>query len=114
MSSITPYVPIYRERVVELAAELFTTPTVLKWPLVVAINFKCGDALPRGDLLRITPDEITHALLLGVATRIRAGAKAGELQQWRRMLLSVPCTFRRLDSEDDKYAEVAKLRQVFM
>ena len=52
ISSITPYVPLYRSRVEELAAELFANPEVLRWPLVVAINFDKGSALPRGLFLK--------------------------------------------------------------
>ena len=115
LRSISPMVPLYRERVEDLAADQFDRPGA-QWSsmsMTVAITFQAGDNLPKGSLLRVTPDEITHAVVLAVAKRIRSEAPKEELDQWRRMLLSVPCTFRRLDSMDEKFSEQARIRQRF-
>ena len=61
-----------------------------------------------GDLARITPDEIATPLLLAVAKDIRAGASEDRKSDWLKMMLSVPCTFRRLDEDDAKFAELAR------
>ena len=61
-----------------------------------------------GDLVRITPDEIAHALLLAIAKDIQAGASDDRKSEWLKMLLSVPCTFKRLDEDDAKFAELAR------
>ena len=45
MTSITPHVPLYRERVQALSQEIFKTPGVMKWPMVVTINFVGGAML---------------------------------------------------------------------
>ena len=107
--STTPHVPISKARVLEQSTTL--QPDVpLKPPLVVAVNFQKGADLPRGNLIRVSADELVHALLFRVADRIKCGAEASELEQWRRVLLSVPCTFRTSETEDDMFALSASFR----
>jgi len=90
LRSLTPGIPLSRERVWELANFMFQDgPTALKKPIGVTVS--SADFLveaQRGSLLMITPEEKAHAILLKVAEDTRQGAKRSK--QWKLVLLSVP------------------------
>ena len=111
LRSLTPWIPLYRTRTIELAAEIFPSPGLMPTPISVVATFTRGEDIPKGDLLRLSPDEISHAVLHRVASRIQADASKEELAAWKRMLLSCPCTFRRIDNQEDQLTEAARLRQ---
>ena len=108
-----PCVPLYWERVLELADQL-PGPGLLKFKLTLLTNFDTPGELPKGGLLRLSPCEQIHAILHKVATRIRQKASKSELEQWLRTLLSTPATFIHITGEDAKYAEANSLRQDIM
>lgn len=108
-SSAIPFVPLYQTRVEEMASQL--TPTQLKHDIILCASFPRD--LPRGACFRVSPDEYPHAVIVKVSTAIRADASENELLQWKRVLLSTPCTFKRLDSSDLRYAEANSLRADF-
>ena len=90
--SCIPDVPMSKRRVTEFGSGL--KPGVrLDPPLVVAVTFDRAAHMPRGGLLRISPNEITDALLFKIVERLEAKASATELAEWERMLRSVPCIF---------------------
>ncbi len=109
--SVTPWIPLYKCRVDTLAEQLFATgPSPILEPFHVAITFDTSCNLPRGDLQRISPDEVGHAPIFALSRRIRQGAPASELLDWKRVLLSVPCVFQKYPNEDAKYAAATTLR----
>ena len=114
MMSATSHVPVTRARVFEFAASL-VAGSPLDPELVVHASFASGHDLPRGGLVRVSAEEPHHGLLFRVADRISNGADQAELQQWLRVLLSVPCCFKRLGaqrlgSEDAAFAEAISFR----
>ena len=108
MVSVTPFVPISKNRVLEQAAAL--SPGLISPPLVADASWAKGSALPRGSVLRVSPDELYHAVMFKVAQRINEKAPSGELRDWKRTLLSAPCCFKRFDSEDAKFAAANSIR----
>ena len=78
--------------------------------LVLCVEFPSVSELPRGSLVRLPPDETAHALVFKIAERIAAKAPTQELQQWKRVLLNTPATFKWLVSNDERYAEANSFR----
>ena len=85
-------------------------PACLKYTHVFLVCHVKGDSLPRGSLLRLSPDEYSHAVLIKLRTRILDGAEDHELRQWLRSLLSAPSVFKRLNGSDEIFAEANSLR----
>ena len=100
----------YLNRVLELGEVAFEKPCILKFPLVAALNFTDGEAIPKGGLVLVSPHELSHALIFRIASRLDDGADAAECSRWYRVLLSSPCTFQVLDSHDAKFAKANSLR----
>ena len=50
-----------------------------------------------------SPEEPLHAFFSHVASRIEAGAKQKELDQWKRVLLSSPGRLVKVDTHDEQY-----------
>ena len=104
LRSPLPFVRIYIERVMELAAVL--VPGLAKFSLVLHAAHSKGDAIASADLIRYSPDEHCHAVIFKVAERSQApDCTDEEKEAWLRMLLSFPTTFKRLDTKDEKFAE---------
>ena len=108
--SVTPYIPISESRVMELAASVHPKAGIFKYTITVAATFNNGASIPRGDVLRISPDEVAHAFIFRVAQRITANAPEAELTELLRTMLSMPVCFKRLDSDDKKLAEAYSIR----
>lgn len=106
--SVTPFVPITKSRVLRQAATL--TPGVFQPALVAHASWERAAQMPRGAILRVSPDELVHSLIFKVAERIEANASTSELDQWQRTLLSMPCCFKRFDTDDARYAESNSIR----
>ena len=62
-------------------------------------------------MMRLSPEEMQHALILKVAERIEAGADEAELLIWKRCLLSATGRFVRADTYDDQYVFVTSARR---
>lgn len=113
------YIPLYRERVLEYAASSLGSPNnvLSSSPLVLEMSFANAENIVFGDLQRISPCETIHALLHRVATRIRDGADVGEVDEWAKVILSYPTTFKRIKGDDaraiydNRTAEAMSLRQ---
>ena len=73
--SITPWIPLLRDRVEEYVANHYPTPMAFKTHLVFHNNFTDGAHLPKGGLERISPDVPSHALPKG-----QQGLKLGGCQ----------------------------------
>ena len=108
--SILSFVPLCRERVVELADTTLTDPHRASTITLLA-NFADGSQLPKGEIMRASPCEPCHALLHKFAGLILADAPASVLNDWLCVLLSYPCIFTQLKDDDEKIAEANSLRQ---
>jgi hypothetical protein len=114
-----PYVPLYRERVLEYADSMLDEPTSIlqQSPLVLHGSLPSGNSYKDAPSERLSPCEPVHALVYRVATRIKENAPESELVQWLRVILSFPTVFKGLKVvrdgtiDDAKYAEANSLRQ---
>lgn len=111
-SLLISMVPLYRERVIEYARNHLLSPNVLKHSIYLNTDFSSGEDLPRGSIMRLSPDVPVHALLFRVAEVIRAADSTPSVKQaWLRVLLSVPVVFVKRPDFDSQYAEVNSLRE---
>ena len=61
-----------------------------------------------GNVLTLSPEEFVHSLVFAVAECISEDAPADEFIQWQRTILSVPCTFKHLDTVTDSQTTSGK------
>ena len=92
-----------------------TWPLGVVRPLQETIDFRLDGTFPMkcGALMRISPEEPQHALILKVAERISAKAGDEEMAQWKLCLLSASGRFVRTDTFDDNYFWVTNARRRF-
>ena len=110
--SVTPFIPIIESRVQEAAEAL--EPGLAKFPVVVAASFPEASKMPKGAMLRLSPDEFAHAYIFKFAEIIKSNADGKTLNAWLRTILSFPCTFKRRDTTDSQYAEANSCRQDYL
>lgn len=101
LASPTPGVPLRKDRVMDLACHLFNLnpdwepgqPLAhlphLKSMIVVLVD--SAPEVAQHNLLRVSPEEIAHAVVFGCAREVAAGVPADRLARWRTVFLS--CCF---------------------
>jgi hypothetical protein len=111
LQSLTPNVAI-NVKAVETYMANYWQHGVAK-PLDQPIDLRLDGKFPmaRGSMMRLSPEEMQHALILKVAQRIEAGADDAELLVWRRCLLSATGRFVRADTFDEQYFWVTNSRR---
>jgi hypothetical protein len=84
---IVSHLPINKQKVASMAATRFAEPS---WPGTIVIAVRSGEnPLERkGALRRLSPPELSHALILAVARDVTEGKAKNVLERWRRILLS--------------------------
>ena len=70
--------------------------------------------MPRGGMIRLSPDEYAHAYVFRFAREIQATNSDDILNPWLQTVLSFPTDFKRRDSLDSQYAEANSCRQDIM
>ena len=111
MSSLTPNVSINMANVEKFIQNTWPAGTVK--PLAETIDFRAEFPLHLGCLTRLSPEEPQQALIIHVGRRIATGADEGELEKWRRILLSSTGRFVRAETWDDMYFWVTNARRRF-
>ena len=106
--SMLHHVPFYIDKIQEWGESL--QPGLLKHGLVLCADWSQGNALPKGGILRLSPDEWSHALVIRLASRITANAGKPEMLEWLRCLLSCPTTLKKIEQVDARFAEANGLR----
>jgi hypothetical protein len=111
LESLTPNVGINKKAVENYMQNYW--PTGVVKPLDQPIDLRLDGKFPisRGSLMRLSPEEMQHALILKVAQRINAGADEAELLAWKRCLLSATGRFVRADTYDEQYFFVTNSRR---
>jgi hypothetical protein len=111
LESLTPNVAINGKAVLQFMAN--TWPAGVVKPLAEPIDFRVDGQFPlkKGSLMRLSPEETQHALVLKIAERIEGGADAEELAAWKRCLLSASGRFVRAETFDDQYFWVTNARR---
>ena len=111
LESLTPNVAINKKAVENYMQNFW--PTGVVKPLDQPIDLRLDGKFPisRGSMMRLSPEEMQHALILKVAQRIDDGADDAELLVWRRCLLSATGRFVRADTYDEQYFFVTNSRR---
>jgi hypothetical protein len=111
LESLTPNVAI-NKKAVENYMQTYWQNGVAK-PLDQPIDLRLDGKFPmtRGSMMRLSPEEMQHALILKVAQRMEAGADEAELLVWKRCLLSATGRFVRADTYDEQYFFVTNSRR---
>jgi hypothetical protein len=111
LESLTPNVSI-NKKAVENYMKNYWQDGVVK-PLDMPIDLRLDGKFPisRGSMMRLSPEEMQHALILKVAQRINAGANEAELLEWSRCMLSATGRFMRADTYDEQYFCVTNSRR---
>lgn len=109
----TPGVPFNTQAVQDLKAYYFKSgPTRFPLTLEIALeNISVDVRKLHGELRRVSPEEVEHALLLAVSESIKEGADEAVLREWRAVLLSVPMHFVVLNGGDALYWRAVNLRE---
>ena len=105
LSTLTPNVAIDEDRVLDLMKSTWPDNRVhpINEPLDLLADAGVLGSAQLGNFVRVSADEIQHALIFKVAERIEARADAAELEQWQRVLLSSSGRILKLDSYDAQY-----------
>ena len=109
-SPLLPYVPMYRERVMEYATTTLKSPTRLK-EITLLNSMTHGDQYPTTTFTVISPLELPHALLASFAECIRTDADEAVLLEWIRIILSTQVAIRRMVDTDAQFVEHNSLRE---
>ena len=91
--SCMSFVPLYLEHVLKWSETI--EPGLLAHVLVFCVvpGFT-GSTIPKGHILRLSPDEWSHAVIFRVASRLNANCPVEEALAWKRTLLSAPCIWK--------------------
>ena len=101
--SPTPGVPLRCSAIESMSATRFAKPCIMD-VLHVAVPDKDYNPLEhKGALLRVSPEEITAAVLLAIARDIEDGVPDAVLKAWRNTVLSTTCTFKVLPDSTARY-----------
>ena len=110
----TPTVPVNKQRVIDLAVFLFPSDkaTHLEHGVHIAVSSPDFNVLGRrGSLTRVSPEEVSHAIVFKIHDLILKGASDEELLAWRKVTLSAPFVFELLTKDDALYFRAFTLRQ---
>ena len=100
--SPTPGVPLRGSAIEAMTATTFQEPAMCT--VHVAVPDKSWNPLEhKGALLRVSPEEITGAIIFAIERDIRDEKPDAILKSWRSTALSTTCVFKVLPSSTDRY-----------
>ncbi len=116
--SSTPKVPLSMKRLQAWKHQIFGTPPTPTHfhdrMAVFAVDSADFDmSSHKGRLMRLSPEEISHAVVAALAESVKAGATDGEIDMWLKVVLSTPCVFEIVGGGDGAahYWRAFELRQ---
>ena len=96
-------VPVNSKAVEKLMQHYFETPQALQHNIKVAVKAGEDPMEMRGNLDRISPEEMDHALLFRIHQRMESpDCSSDELDEWRNVLLSVTIEFVEITDTMDR------------
>ena len=103
MWSATPGVPLRVSAIELMAKTIFGRPTPLGTIHVAVPDHEYNPLERKGALLRVSPEEVTGAIVLAIARDIRNSESDEVLQAWKQIALSTTCVFKVMPSASDRY-----------
>jgi hypothetical protein len=110
MGSSQAGVPIRLAGVRELQSHYFFKPLPFPAPVVVAVTAGEDPMTVKGQLRRMSPDEMVHALWFQIAADIDSGVEDDRLKGWVTTCLTVSFEFKLLERDTDLFWEPVRLR----
>ena len=101
--SATPGVPLRVSAIEFMAKTTFGSPTPLGTVHVAVPDHDYNPLERKGALLRVSPEEVTGAIVLAIARDVRNSESDEVLQAWKQVALSTTCVFRLMPSASDRY-----------
>ena len=101
--SATPGVPLRVSAIELMAKTTFGSPTPLGTVHVAVPDHDYNPLERKGALLRVSPEEVTGAIVLAIARDVRNSESDEVLQAWKQVALSTTCVFRLMPSASDRY-----------
>ena len=109
--SATPGIPIRMAAVKEVTETTFLEPTPVESLSIGIPSHDYGVKSHKGALMRVSPEEMTSALIMAVARDITNQAPSDVLVKWRNMMLSTRCKFVVLPTPMDRYWHALRVRE---
>ena len=104
-------VPVNPASIVLLQSHYFERPSPFPEPIVIAVGTGDKPLEMKGRLERVSPEEMEHALILKIANRIDNGCPRQELEEWRKVCLTVSIVFLLIDNATDRMWKSVALRE---
>jgi hypothetical protein len=115
LRTVSPSVPMNLQRVKDLAQNFYQKPTPYQGIISVILEHPgegTGDLpVKGGNLLRISPEELTHAFILGINMSLEEGAPDEVIQEWVKHSKSVCFSFHEASCMQDVYWMSFNLRE---
>ena len=111
--SPTPGVPLRCSSIETLSNSKFAEPCVLDAVHVAVLDKDFDPLVHKGSLQRVSPEEITAAIIFTIARDIRGDAPDSILKSWRVRVLSTTCTFILLADSTARYWYALQQRENF-
>jgi len=97
-----------------MVRSMFRTPTPVGTIHVAVPGVEFDPLEHKGALLRVSPEEITGALVLAIARDIQNSEPAEVLQSWKQVVLSTTCVFKVLPTATDRYWYALQQRELIV
>ena len=107
---ITAHLPINRAKVEAMASSKFKTPTHPADIVIACNGVDFNPLLHRGNLRRLSPGELVHAMVIAMARDVDAGSTA-TLEAWRKICLTTTMLFVKCESNEDFHFKHLQLRE---
>ena len=112
--SATPNVQVNQKAVMGYIAKTWPAGTVRPLPEPIDLQVDPSSLDDPRNFRRLSPEEPLQALLLHVASRVKASPTSEEMDQWKAVLLSAPARLIRADSWDACYFWTTNQRTRFI
>ena len=110
--SATPGVPLRVSAIEAMARTTFRAPVSVGTIHVAVPGAEFNPLEHKGALLRVSPEEITGALVLAISRDIQNNEPAEVLQSWKQVILSTTCVFKVLPTATDRYWYALQQREL--
>ena len=104
-------VPILARSIDGLRKHYFQKPAVMPLPVTVAVKTGQTLASMKGSLIRVSPPEMVHAMIIAMHADFTNGGDETTMGAWRAAVLSTDFEFRFIESEDAQHFSCLQDRQ---
>ena len=111
--SSTPGVPLRISAIEQMSSTMFKQPTVITEVHIATSGPDFNPLTHKGALLRVSPEEITGAVVLAISRDITNNECDAVIRAWRKHVLSVSGRFQVLPSATDRYWYALQQREWF-